>query len=99
MEQSVYRLRDYMFITVYDSPIVRSELTKAKAILRMLYTYYLEHTTEICSNISIFNEADKHRLVCDFIAGMTDQFALATYEELFLPKRWKIRSARSTWNI
>jgi len=99
MEQSVYRLRDYMFSTVYDSPIVRSELTKSKKILRMLYTYYLEHTTEICSNISILHEADKHRLVCDFIAGMTDQFALATYEELFLPKRWKIRSARSTWNI
>ncbi len=79
-----------MFRAVYENPVVRAELDKAKGILRSLYAYYLENTDEAFHDVPIPRDTEKHRLVCDFIAGMTDQFALMTYEKLFLPQQWKV---------
>ncbi|MFN3660718.1 MAG: deoxyguanosinetriphosphate triphosphohydrolase, partial [Brevinematales bacterium] len=63
-----------------------SEFRKTKKILQELYSYYLEHIDEISKTIPPGKKSDKHRIVCDFIAGMTDRFALSTYERLFLPQ-------------
>lgn len=90
MGAAIYALRDFMFQAVYENPVVRAELDKAKGILRSLYAYYLDHTEEAFRDVPIPRDTEKHRLVCDFIAGMTDQFALITYEKLYLPQQWKV---------
>lgn len=86
----VYKLRDFLFERVYESEIIRNEFNKAKGILRALYEYYLEHIEDVFKDIPSEKKLDKHRMVCDFIAGMTDSFAFMTYERLFLPEQWKV---------
>ncbi len=92
MDEEVLRaieiLRDFLFERVYESPIVYKEFIKAKKILRDLYYYLLEQDM-IWEKEDIYPPGtSKHRMVCDFIAGMTDRYALSLYERLFLPKPW-----------
>jgi dGTPase len=91
-----YLLRDFLYERVYESEKIRKEFRKARKILRDLYHYFLEHTQEAVIDIpreerkNQRTEHFKHRMVCDFIAGMTDRFALMTYEKLFLPQQWTV---------
>jgi dGTPase len=89
--EAVYGLRDFLFEKVYESDIIKTEFTKAKHILRSLYEYYLENNKNLMEGLVPCGEkADPHRAVCDFVAGMTDRFALMTYEKLFIPERWTV---------
>ena len=83
-------LRDFLYKHVYESDKIISEFKKAQKILRDLYAYYLEHMEEVFVDIPKEEKLNKHRMVCDFIAGMTDRFALMTYERLFLPQQWTV---------
>jgi dGTPase len=87
---ATYRLRDFLFERVYESERIMVEFKKAKKILRDLYEYYLEHIEEVFRDIPAEKKLNRHRMVCDFVAGMTDSFAMATYERLFLPQQWTI---------
>lgn len=84
------RLRDFLYERVYESERIMAEFVKAKKILKDLYEYYLEHIEELFRDIPTERKTNKHRIVCDFIAGMTDRFALSTYERLFLPQQWMV---------
>ncbi len=84
------RLRDFLYERVYESDRIIREFGKARKILRDLYAYYLEHMDEVFEDIPKEEKLNKHRMVCDFIAGMTDRFALMTYERLFLPQQWTV---------
>ncbi len=86
----VYKLRDFLFERVYEGEEIRREFNKAKGILNALYEYYLEHLCEVSGDITPEKKLDRHKMVCDFIAGMTDSFALMTYERLFLPQQWMV---------
>lgn len=87
---AIYSLRDFLYDRVYESDRIIKEFNKAKGILKALYEYYFEHIDEITKNDSSLDEINRHKIICDFIAGMTDSFALMTYERLFLPQRWKV---------
>jgi dGTPase len=94
---AVYMLRDFLFKYVYESEEIIREFKKAKKILRDLYEYYLEHVEETAAAVPGEKKAgvsaigsQRHDRVCDFIAGMTDRFALMTYERLFLPQQWTV---------
>ncbi|OGW37645.1 MAG: deoxyguanosinetriphosphate triphosphohydrolase [Nitrospirae bacterium RBG_13_39_12] len=87
---AIYMLRDFLYESVYESNKIVKEFKKAKKVLRDLYAYYLEHMEEVFVNIPKEEKLNKHRMVCDFIAGMTDRFALMTYERLFLPQQWTV---------
>jgi dGTPase len=80
-------LRDFMFDQVYMREGTRGEHEKAMKLLRDLFAYYLEHPDEVPSE---YHSApgDLPTRVADHIAGMTDRFALRTYERLFLPQGW-----------
>ncbi len=81
-------LREFLFERVYEAPVVYREFSKAKKILRELYEYLLEQEG-IWEKESIYpSGTSRHRMVCDFIAGMTDRYALALYARLFLPRPW-----------
>ncbi len=90
ISEAIYKLRDFLFERVYESESIISEFRKTKKILQELYSYYLEHIDEIHRAILPEKKVDRHRMVCDFIAGMTDRFALSTYERLFLPHGWTV---------
>ncbi len=87
---AAYTLRDFLYDRFYESPKIIKEFKKAKKILQDLYEYYLEHIEEVFRDIPAEKKVNKHRMVCDFIAGMTDSFALMTYERIFMPQQWTV---------
>lgn len=90
VSSATYIARDFLFQSVYESDKIIKEFKKAKKILRDLYNYYLDHMEEVFVDIPKEEKLNRHRMVCDFIAGMTDSFALMTYERLFLPQQWTV---------
>ncbi|MGA1876309.1 MAG: deoxyguanosinetriphosphate triphosphohydrolase, partial [bacterium] len=84
--------RDYLYYRVYYNSQTDSEFAKALKIIRELYSYYLDHPSLLPGSL-IRDDLIKeniHRAVCDYIAGMTDRYALCLYRELFFPKPWTI---------
>lgn len=81
-------LRSFMFQRVYEEPNTKKEEEKIKNIIEPLYEHYLYHIEElpVYNQKMINSEEDKERAVCDYIAGMTDHFAIEQYTEIFIPK-------------
>ena len=88
LQKITYALRDFLYENVYEGDASKREFKKARKILLDLYDYYMEHTEEISKEFSKEMSDKKQRMVCDFIAGMTDSYALAMYEQNFLPQPW-----------
>jgi dGTPase len=80
-------LRAFLFERVYLRAEAREEQEKAVALVRSLFSYYLEHPDAVPSEYRS-SPGDLPMHVADHIAGMTDRFALRTYERLFLPQGW-----------
>jgi dGTPase len=80
-------MRDFMFERVYLRDEARSEQDKAISLVRTLFAHYLDHPEEVPQE---YHRApgDLPTRVADYIAGMTDRYALRTYEQLFLPQGW-----------
>ncbi len=84
-------LREFLYQNVYESGLVHKEFIKAKKILEELYYYMLEKDDTFNKEIRGYStDTPKERMVCDFIAGMTDRYALNLYESIFIPKPWMI---------
>ena len=82
-------LRKFMFERVYLNPVAKGEEGKAKGVVRALYEYYFEHPDYLDAEYRKTLEIEgKERAVADFIAGMSDTYAISTYERLFVPKSW-----------
>ena len=82
-------LRDFMFQRVCLREEAHEEQEKAIGVIRSLFEYYLEHPEEIPTEYrSAPGDLQTH--VVDYIAGMTDRYALRTYERLFLPQGWML---------
>jgi dGTPase len=80
-------LRTYLFERVYLRAEQAGEQAKAVALIRALFSYYLDHPEEIPHEYRTA-PGDLPTRVADYIAGMTDRYALRTYELLFLPQGW-----------
>ena len=81
-----------MFEHVYRNPAAKGEEKKAKSLLEFLYQYYYEHIDLLPQKyLNMLDLGERQdRIVCDYIAGMTDEFAYRQFEEYFLPKSWQI---------
>lgn len=92
IESAMKGLREFMFKNVYSNPVAKGEEIKAKRMLTQLYNYYLYHIEEMPEEyiwlINVGKERPE-RVVCDYIAGMTDQYSVRKFEELFVPSFWK----------
>ena len=85
-------LRSFMFERVYRNPVAKGEESKAKDMLRRLYEYYYAHPEAIPQDFQPQLSLDgMERTVCDYIAGMTDNYAVHKYTEIFVPSGWHIR--------
>ncbi len=88
--EAMKALREFMFENVYKNPDAKSEEGKAEMLVQTLYEYYLHHIELLPEDLLAMLEAgeEPERVVCDYISAMTDRFAIAKYEELYIPKSW-----------
>jgi dGTPase len=85
-------LRDFLFENVYRNPIAKGEESKAQELLIKLFEYYVKHPEKMPDHYSKnIEDEGVERCVCDFVSGMTDRYAIDTYQELFVPKVWRGR--------
>ncbi|MEY8518378.1 deoxyguanosinetriphosphate triphosphohydrolase [Lachnospiraceae bacterium 29-84] len=85
-------LRSFMFRNVYMDGVAKGEEERAEDLLSRLFTYYRKHM-EILPSLyqhMIEQGEEEERVVCDYIAGMTDRYAIAKFEEYFMPKAWQV---------
>lgn len=86
-------LRKFMFENVYLNPVAKQEESKAEQMIEALYSYYIEHIDLLPDEflrMAVLNGESKEQVVCDYIAGMTDNYAVKTFQQLFIPESWKI---------
>jgi dGTPase len=97
MLEAINNLRTFLYDNVYTYYKVHNEFTKAQRIIRDLYNYFMENGIVKMSagkwekgigKESWVDEREAHRRVCDYVAGMTDRYALSVYGQIFLPKPW-----------
>ena len=92
IEQAMKSLRDFMFERVYRNPKAKGEEAKARRILQQLYEFYVKHPEKLPPDFRPQLDFDgMERTVCDYIAGMTDKYAMYKYDELFIPMAWQVR--------
>ena len=86
-------LRDWMFENVYRSPVVKQdrELLRIRTLINGLYGYYHERPQELPEEqLRLLEKDGIDEVVKDYIAGMTDRYAVKLYTELFVPAGWRL---------
>ena len=92
VEQALQELREFMFERVYRNPVAKGEETKAREMLKRLYDYYFSHPEALPEDFQPqMSMEGMERTVCDYIAGMTDNYAVDKYTQLFIPAGWNVR--------
>jgi len=89
------KLRDFMFEHVYRNPEVKkhAELEKVQTLIFSLYDYYVKYPEKLPDEYkALLDEWGKNEVAKDYIAGMTDRYALFMYDELFVPAGWNLRN-------
>ncbi len=94
MEEDIGRatmlLREFLFEHVYRNPVAKSEEGKAKDMLMYMFDYYVKNPDKLPDIFRRRADTDPpERRVCDFIAGMTDRYAIEVYSDLCIPKVWR----------
>lgn len=92
-EQAMRSLRSFMFENVYANPVAKGEEEKAESLVKTLYTYYIRYKDKLPAFYrGLLTQGELlEKVVCDYIASMTDRFAISLYGELFIPKTWQGR--------
>ena len=92
-EQAMMELRKLMFRNVYENPAAKGEEVRAIKMLTELYGYYYENPGEMpreYMELISLEKASRHTAVCDYLSGMTDQYSMEKFREIFIPKSWQI---------
>ena len=93
VEKAMIELRQFMFEKVYTNPVAKGEESKAKNLLLALFEHYMNHLDLLPKDYRKLFESGRfseERVVCDYIAGMTDKYAMEKYAEYFFPIAWKL---------
>ena len=92
VEEALLTLREFLFERVYRNPVAKGEESKAKDMLRRLFDYYFKHPEALPEDFQPQLSFDgMERTVCDYIAGMTDNYAVDKFHALFTPLGWQVR--------
>lgn len=91
VKESIYNLRAFMFDNVYTGQLRINESQKIQVVLKKIYDYYLLNYEKLPKEfINIMNSGDSlERVVIDYIACMTDRYAISTFNKIFIPSSWK----------
>ncbi|MBO7520299.1 MAG: deoxyguanosinetriphosphate triphosphohydrolase, partial [Clostridia bacterium] len=84
-------MHEYLFEAVYKNPTAKSEESKVVNIITGIFEHIIKNPQVLSGEYEkIAQEDGLSRAAADYIAGMTDHFAVATFEEIYIPKFWKI---------
>lgn len=89
--EAMQELRSFLFRNLYTNAVAKSEEKKAQTMLSELYRHYVTHTADLPEDYRrMIDERDEQleRVVCDYISGMTDQYSMAKFRNLFIPSSW-----------
>ena len=92
VRKAMTELRKFMFESLYLNPTAKSEEAKADKLITEFYRYYVAITDKLPDTYKRFiTEFDERpeQVVCDYIAGMSDQYSISKFQEIFVPKAWK----------
>lgn len=90
--EAMITLKEFMFDSVYTNPLAKGEEGKAQDMLRRLFEFYRNRPDDLPDDFQEIRESEGvDRAVCDYIAGMTDPFAVERYKELFIPMGWTVK--------
>jgi dGTPase len=83
-------LTEFLAEHVYQGPTNRAEVRKAQRLVQDLYAYFLDHPDEVSSEYRalIASGEPRRRVIGDFLAGMTDRYAIRSAENLLIPRTW-----------
>ena len=96
--EATQELRNFLFENVYTNPVAKGEEGKAEELLAALYQYFVEKPELLPKEQKRWLETEGvQRAVCDYIAGMTDRYAVTLYRQLFIPKMWSEGNKVLTW--
>ncbi len=92
IDAAMKRLRKFMFERVYENPEAKSEEAKAEVLMETLYQHYLKHIDDLPAEfLKLLSEGEpREKVVCDYVGAMSDRFAIAKYEEIYIPKSWPV---------
>lgn len=89
---AMQELKEFMFDAVYRNPVAKGEESKAQAMLELLFRHYIDHLDELPGDFYAIAQAEgPERAVCDYLAGMTDSYAVERYGDVFIPKAWTVK--------
>ena len=80
----------FMFDAVYRNPVAKAEESKVFGVLEAIFDYFAANADKLPEEYRVIAEKDGlHRAVADYVSGMTDSYAVAVYERLFVPSAWR----------
>ncbi len=87
--EATEKLREFLFEKVYTNPTAKGEEKKAEEMLEALYRYFVSDPEQLPEEHRVaLGKYPTERVVCDYIAGMTDRYAVTLYRQLFIPRMW-----------
>ena len=90
--QAMLALKDFMFASVYTNPLAKGEEGKAARMIQMMFDYYCTNPDRLPADYQDIRMTEGvERAVCDYVAGMTDSYAVSKFEELFIPAGWDVK--------
>ncbi len=82
-------LHKFMYDALYYNPIAKGEEGKVEELVRRLYEYFSTHPDELPDEFGkVYQTEGAPRAACDYVSGMSDNYALQVYHELFIPRGW-----------
>ena len=84
------KMRAFMFERVYTNPVAKGQESKAEALVKTLYEYFCRHTEKLPETLRglLLRGEERERVVCDYIASMSDRYATDVYTNIFIPESW-----------
>lgn len=87
---ALLELRSFLFENVYLSKRAKEEEPKSEGVVKALFRYYLENGDTLPDEFHPTRPAELPQRVTDYVAGMTDRYAIGRYEDLFVPASWRM---------
>ncbi|MBO6241040.1 MAG: deoxyguanosinetriphosphate triphosphohydrolase [Butyrivibrio sp.] len=90
--EAFHKLRKFMFERVYTNPVAKGQEGKVEEMIKILYSYYLDHIDRLPDYLKNMMDAGetKERVVCDYVSSMTDRYAISVFEEVYIPHTWGV---------